>query len=71
MPFDIHESIWELATSLIQSSSSTTSIVVGLVAGGVLNVASAIPMEVYHLKNGLLRGDSKIKSIFLIQYFKI
>jgi len=33
-----------LATSLIQSSSSTTSIVVGLVAGGVLNVANAIPI---------------------------
>lgn len=33
-----------LATSLIQSSSSTTSIVVGLVGGGVLNVANAIPI---------------------------
>ena len=33
-----------LATSLIQSSSSTTSIVVGLVAGGGLNVANAIPI---------------------------
>jgi sodium-dependent phosphate cotransporter len=33
-----------LATSLIQSSSSTTSIVVGLVAGGALNVANAIPI---------------------------
>lgn len=33
-----------LATSVIQSSSSTTSIVVGLVAGGALNVASAIPI---------------------------
>ncbi len=33
-----------LATSMIQSSSSTTSIVVGLVAGGVLNVANAIPI---------------------------
>lgn len=33
-----------LATSLIQSSSSTTSIVVGLVSGGVLNVANAIPI---------------------------
>lgn len=33
-----------LATSLIQSSSSTTSIVVGMVAGGVLNVANAIPI---------------------------
>ena len=33
-----------LATSIIQSSSSTTSIVVGLVAGGVLNVANAIPI---------------------------
>ena len=28
-------------------------------------------MEVYHHKNSLLRGDSIIKSIFLIQYFKI
>jgi hypothetical protein len=28
-------------------------------------------MEVYHLDNGLLMGNSKIKSIFLIQYFKI
>ena len=33
-----------LATSLIQSSSSTTSIVVGLVAGGVLTVPNAIPI---------------------------
>jgi len=33
-----------LATSVIQSSSSTTAIVVGLVAGGALNVASAIPI---------------------------
>ncbi|GAB4330855.1 MAG: Na/Pi symporter [Calditrichia bacterium] len=33
-----------LATSLIQSSSSTTSIVVGMVAGGVLNIANAIPI---------------------------
>jgi sodium-dependent phosphate cotransporter len=33
-----------LATSLIQSSSSTTSIVVGLVAAGVLDVANAIPI---------------------------
>lgn len=33
-----------LATSIIQSSSSTTSIVVGLVAGGVLNVTNAIPI---------------------------
>ncbi|UCE43186.1 MAG: Na/Pi symporter [Candidatus Aminicenantes bacterium] len=33
-----------LATSIIQSSSSTTSIVVGLVAGGALNVANAIPI---------------------------
>ena len=33
-----------LATSIIQSSSSTTSIVVGLVAGGALNVPNAIPI---------------------------
>ena len=33
-----------LATSIIQSSSSTTSIVIGLVAGGALNVANAIPI---------------------------
>jgi sodium-dependent phosphate cotransporter len=33
-----------LATSIIQSSSSTTSIVVGLVAGGALNVVNAIPI---------------------------
>ncbi len=33
-----------LATSLIQSSSSTTSIVVGMVAGGVLTVTGAIPI---------------------------
>lgn len=32
------------ATSLIQSSSSTTSIIVGMVGGGVLNVANAIPI---------------------------
>jgi len=33
-----------LATSVIQSSSSTTSIVVGMVGGGVLNIANAIPI---------------------------
>lgn len=33
-----------VATSLIQSSSTTTSIVVGLVAGGVLNLGNAIPI---------------------------
>jgi sodium-dependent phosphate cotransporter len=33
-----------LATSIIQSSSSTTSIVVGMVAGGVLEIQSAIPI---------------------------
>jgi sodium-dependent phosphate cotransporter len=33
-----------LATSIVQSSSSTTSIVVGLVAGGALNVNNAIPI---------------------------
>lgn len=33
-----------LSTSIIQSSSSTTSIVVGLVAGGALNVGNAIPI---------------------------
>ncbi|MGD9549194.1 MAG: Na/Pi symporter [Candidatus Krumholzibacteriia bacterium] len=33
-----------LATSLIQSSSSTTSIVVGMVSGGALTVQNAIPI---------------------------
>ncbi|MFO7865673.1 MAG: Na/Pi symporter [Candidatus Aminicenantes bacterium] len=33
-----------LATSFVQSSSSTTAIVVGLVGGGVLNVSNAIPI---------------------------
>ena len=33
-----------LATSIVQSSSSTTSIVVGLVAGGAINITSAIPI---------------------------
>ena len=33
-----------LSTSVIQSSSSTTSIVVGMVAGGVLEISSAIPI---------------------------
>jgi sodium-dependent phosphate cotransporter len=33
-----------VATSLIQSSSTTTSIVVGLVAGGVLTLQNAIPI---------------------------
>lgn len=33
-----------LATSLVQSSSATTSIIVGLVAGGSLSITSAIPM---------------------------
>lgn len=33
-----------LATSIIQSSSSTTAIVVGLVSGGALNVTNAIPI---------------------------
>ena len=33
-----------LATSIIQSSSSTTSIVVGMVAGGALTIETAIPI---------------------------
>jgi len=33
-----------LATSLIQSSSSTTSIIVGMVAGGALTVTGAVPI---------------------------
>mgnify|MGYP003959265733 FL=1 len=33
-----------VATSLIQSSSTTTSIVVGLVAGGVVNLENSIPI---------------------------
>ena len=33
-----------LATSIIQSSSSTTSIVVGMVASGVLEISTAIPI---------------------------
>jgi sodium-dependent phosphate cotransporter len=33
-----------LSTSIVQSSSFTTSIVVGLVAGGALNVGNAIPI---------------------------
>ena len=33
-----------VSTSIIQSSSTTTSIVVGLVAGGVLNLDTAIPI---------------------------
>ena len=33
-----------LSTSIIQSSSSTTSIVVGMVGGGVLGIESAIPI---------------------------
>ncbi len=33
-----------LATSVIQSSSSTTSLVVGMVAGGVLTIPNAIPI---------------------------
>lgn len=33
-----------LSTSIVQSSSSTTSIVVGMVAGGALNVTNAIPI---------------------------
>ena len=33
-----------LATSLVQSSSATTSIIVGLVAGGGISIANAIPM---------------------------
>jgi len=33
-----------LATSLIQSSSSTTSIIVGMVAGGALTVQGAVPI---------------------------
>ncbi len=35
-----------LATSLVQSSSSITSMVVGLVAGGALSVAGAIPIVI-------------------------
>lgn len=32
------------ATSIVQSSSSTTSLVVGMVAGGVLHISNAIPI---------------------------
>lgn len=35
-----------LATSVVQSSSSTTSIVVGMVGGGVLNIENAIPIVI-------------------------
>jgi sodium-dependent phosphate cotransporter len=35
-----------LATSLVQSSSTTTSMVVGLVAGGALGVSGAIPIVI-------------------------
>ena len=33
-----------LATSLVQSSSTVTSLIVGLVGGGVLSIEYAIPM---------------------------
>ncbi len=33
-----------LATSIVQSSSSTTSIIVGLIASGALNIRNAVPM---------------------------
>ena len=33
-----------LATSLVQSSSTTTSIVIGMVGSGVINIANAIPI---------------------------
>jgi solute carrier family 34 (sodium-dependent phosphate cotransporter) len=33
-----------LATSLVQSSSTSTSIIVGMVAGGAISVEGAIPM---------------------------
>jgi sodium-dependent phosphate cotransporter len=36
--------IGTLATSLVQSSSTVTSLVVGLVAGGVLSVTAAVPI---------------------------
>lgn len=36
--------IWILATSLVQSSSTTTAIIVGMVAAGGISVAGAIPM---------------------------
>ncbi|MCZ6488938.1 MAG: Na/Pi symporter, partial [Acidobacteria bacterium] len=35
-----------LATSLVQSSSTTTSMTVALVAGGALNIATAIPIVI-------------------------
>lgn len=35
-----------LATSIVQSSSSTTSIVVGLVASGTMNIANAVPIVI-------------------------
>ncbi len=35
-----------LATSLVQSSSTTTSIVVGMVGGGALNITNAIPIVI-------------------------
>ena len=35
-----------LATSIVQSSSSTTSIVVGLVASGTMNISNAVPIVI-------------------------
>ncbi|MEE2744322.1 MAG: Na/Pi symporter [Bdellovibrionota bacterium] len=54
-----------LATSLLQSSSTTTSIIVGLVSGGALTVPGAIPMIM-----GANLGTSVTNTIVSLAYVK-
>ena len=54
-----------LATALLQSSSTTTSIIVGLVSGGALNLAGAIPMIM-----GANLGTSVTNTLVSLAYLK-
>ena len=54
-----------LATSLLQSSSTTTSIIVGLVSGGALTIQGAIPMIM-----GANLGTSVTNTIVSLAYLK-
>ena len=54
-----------LATSLLQSSSTTTSIIVGLVSGGALSLPGAVPMIM-----GANLGTSVTNTIVSLAYIK-
>ena len=54
-----------LATALLQSSSTTTSIIVGLVSGGALSLGGAVPMIM-----GANLGTSVTNTLVSLAYLK-